>query len=113
MLKMEEPAARTDIAVQKWIQGDISTRDGRKLGRQFLKGSAMDEVFDPERVLPRTLWQRIFNISPANEFDPKHKDRITLGVSASVDPLTKGVMKWRWLMKKGRVSKISHSRMLL
>lgn len=121
MLKLEEPAARTDVTVQRWTQGDLKVH-GKAGQRQFLKGSAMDDVFKEERDPPRSMRKAdLRQMSSKDEeraYEHKisvdklralgseevRKDRVTLGVSASVDPLTRGVAKWSWLMERGRVS---------
>ena len=110
MLKLEEPADRSDDVLSRWVLGKFKTNDGtQKPSRQFLPGSAMDGVYQEGKPLKPNLLKRIFSTRLGRRQTERHgtkplvQDRVGVGRIASVDHLSRAISRLDFILKWGRV----------
>jgi hypothetical protein len=113
MLKLEEPADRSDDVLSRWVLGKFKTNAGtQKPSRQFLPGSAMDGVYQEGKQLKPNLLKCIFLTllgrrqhlkTERHGTKPLVKDRVGVGRIASVDHLSRAISRFDFILKWGRV----------
>lgn len=119
MLKLQEPAARSDDVICQWVQGNPETNF--KAPRQFLPDSAMDKVYQPRppahlgvynrmRLSLRSMLGAAIQRKQSGDAERTSAsrsryvhDRVGIGYIASSDHVTSAISKFDPLLKLGKV----------
>jgi hypothetical protein len=111
MLKLKEPAHRCDKALSLWVQGPRRTKPGTQPpGAQFLRDSAMGEVYGESKPAPLKLRCRVLNLlqlmrkpTTSRRETSFIQDRVSIGEIAASDYLSENIARFNLLHKYTQV----------